>query len=133
MNMRSKRGSMRPAPEWGGYFDQYPKHAQAAAFWLVVNTGEQASPYATEVARVAIELLGDKSRPIEWHDFGPDDRLELLLVSDPNQFMDRIDAMVAENPAHCTWLVDTLLMVARDNVPCADRARALARKLAIEE
>ena len=109
------------------------QEARGAAQILLMRDGFEGSSYAPRIGAWAMEQLRHKEK-LDWQTYQdyPDEDIDLLMMCCPDLLIEQAGAMASQQPEQRTWLLDALLLFARQDGPWADRARALARQLALE-
>lgn len=122
--------------------------SRAAAQLLLMSTGMENSPHAREIGEWTAAQLRQKEK-LDWQPLPqyilkdtdplammssqyPDEDIDLLMMSSPERLLEQVEAIATEQPDQRTWLLDALLLFARQEGCQAHRARALARRLAQE-
>ena len=117
-------------------FSAGDEDARGAASTLLMNDGYESSSYARRIGEWTVGQIGRKEK-LEWledpeHPGHPDEDIDLLMMCCPDLLLEQAEAIAAEQPEQRTWLLDALLLFARQEGPRADRARALARRFALD-
>ena len=114
-------------------FSAGEEEARGAAGILLMKDGYENSSYARRIGEWAIEQLGHKET-LDWneHPGHPDEDIDLLMMCCPDRLIEQVETLAGEQPEQRTWLLDALLLFARQNGHWASQARVLARRLALQ-